>query len=83
MNENRNSVDRKRINDIEFKVTVMHYGISWGKRQRVFPYDFQLHDFLNNGFNSPESPHRPQCITFILNAIWSITEVRIGENHLY
>ena len=33
-------IDTDTIDDITFKVTVMHYGISWGKRQRVFPYDF-------------------------------------------
>jgi len=38
------------IDHIRFDFIVMHYGIGWRKRLRVFPQDFLLHEHFNNTF---------------------------------
>ena len=55
-----------------FELFAMHCGIGWEIRQKKIPQEKWLCRKYNKLIVSLESPHRPECICFFLNAILSI-----------
>ena len=67
------------IDDIPFELFTMHCGIGLGIRQKKIPQEKLLYRKYNKLIISLESPHRPECICFFLNAISSIRKPKFSS----